>query len=114
MFMNNIRRNLNLINPSRFIKILNGFNGITLKKFVSCNSFYTNYQSQHELYNPTSNFSYDNILNIKSDFFVEDSIIENQNLNVTPKAEFLNKTSKLAIRKRKKRKYGKKTSLRYR
>jgi hypothetical protein len=30
------------------------------------------------------------------------------------KAEFLNKTSKLALRKRKKRKYGKQTSLRYR
>jgi len=108
MFFNNFRTKFNLITFNKFFPSVFNIPG---KNFVTLNNFNTNYQQEYlnmQQLSLTSN-PIDRL-----DLLDNHDYISNNNSPVIPTAEFLNKTSKLAYRKRMKRKYGKKTSLRYR
>lgn len=86
-----------------FVKFNNkNFSNLHLNSFEQNSLFCNFYQMSNNLHFPKENINYE--------------INENMDKNIeqVEKAEFLNKTSKLAKKKRSKRKHGKKTSLRYR
>ncbi len=111
MLLNNFKTKLNFLSKFGLNKFFHGLNPAMRKNFLSCNFLNTNYQLDSFLENQISKQSFESTSIITNENFeAEDKIMKNN----IPTAEFLNKTSKLAIRKRRKRKYGKKTSLRYR
>lgn len=113
MFLNNFKTKLNFISKFGFNKFLNKMNPIMTRNYSTCN--YINASCQFEMLNANEiSKQMSESISINSNEILENQITEEKIVSDIPTAEFLNKTSKLAIRKRKKRKYGKKISLRYR
>jgi hypothetical protein len=108
MFLNNLRTKFNLITFNKFFPSVSKITG---KNFVTFNHFNTNIQQE---YLNSQQMAVAPISNDRLDILDHDDSFQNKISHIIPTAEFLNKTSKLAFRKRMKRKYGKKTSLRYR
>ena len=109
MFLTNLRTKFNLITFNKFFPSVSKITG---KNFVTFNHFNTNIQQE---YLNSQQMSVASISNDRLDVLDNDDSFQNKISPILiPTAEFLNKTSKLAFRKRMKRKYGKKTSLRYR
>ncbi len=106
MFLKIFKTNYIMMNQFKFNKIFPGFTQFNVKKFMTydyqdTNPYFESFVNKISIENNTLD-------HVKKDKENENSV------KTIPTAEFLNKTSKLAIRKRKKRKYGKKISLRYR
>lgn len=92
-----------------YTKNLDNFYSISNKNFFALNSYtFNNY------FHETNNLNIELFSNLQLNEQNVNNINEKINVENNITAEFMNKRSKLAKRKRAKRKYGKKISLRYR